>query len=215
LVADRAGSSVKAVAERLGPAADYVVLDMRSREDWAAAVDTCRTQFGAPPDILLNTAGVMVGGLAATAADEDMKFAYGVNVQDLVNGIQAAHPRDEGERLRLHRDDLVDGRSHLRRRQHDAVQREQGRCCGCGPARRWSSVIRYPGQRPHSGSDRHTDVAGAGVTEEFFANMPIPRMGQPRDIAQAALFLAGEESSWITGTKFQIDGGMDAGPVLS
>ena len=37
---------------------------------------------------------------------------------------------------------------------------------------------------------------------------PLGRFGQPLDIAQGALFLAGEESSWITGQCLAIDGGV-------
>ena len=39
---------------------------------------------------------------------------------------------------------------------------------------------------------------------------PLGRFGQPEDIAQAAVFLAGDESSWITGAAFPIDGGYTA-----
>jgi NAD(P)-dependent dehydrogenase (short-subunit alcohol dehydrogenase family) len=39
---------------------------------------------------------------------------------------------------------------------------------------------------------------------------PMGRFGQPDDIAQLALFLASEESSWITGSAFPIDGGYTA-----
>ena len=39
---------------------------------------------------------------------------------------------------------------------------------------------------------------------------PIRRAGQPEDIANAALFLAGDESEWITGTAMLVDGGFMA-----
>ena len=39
---------------------------------------------------------------------------------------------------------------------------------------------------------------------------PLGRFGQPEDIAQAAVFLASDESSWITGAAFPIDGGYTA-----
>ncbi len=39
----------------------------------------------------------------------------------------------------------------------------------------------------------------------------LKRLGQPRDIAKLALFLASEDSSWITGSAFTIDGGILAG----
>jgi NAD(P)-dependent dehydrogenase (short-subunit alcohol dehydrogenase family) len=37
------------------------------------------------------------------------------------------------------------------------------------------------------------------------------RLGSPDDIARAALFLASEESGWVTGTSLTIDGGIMTG----
>jgi NAD(P)-dependent dehydrogenase (short-subunit alcohol dehydrogenase family) len=42
------------------------------------------------------------------------------------------------------------------------------------------------------------------------ANTMLGRIGTPEDIARAALFLASDESSWVTGTNFLIDGGFSA-----
>jgi len=39
---------------------------------------------------------------------------------------------------------------------------------------------------------------------------PLGRFGQPEDIGQAAVFLASDESSWITGAAFPVDGGYTA-----
>jgi NAD(P)-dependent dehydrogenase (short-subunit alcohol dehydrogenase family) len=39
---------------------------------------------------------------------------------------------------------------------------------------------------------------------------PLGRFGQPEDIAKAAVFLASDESSWITGAAFPVDGGYTA-----
>jgi NAD(P)-dependent dehydrogenase (short-subunit alcohol dehydrogenase family) len=41
---------------------------------------------------------------------------------------------------------------------------------------------------------------------------PLGRVGQPEDIANAALFLASDEASWITGINLPVDGGLTAGP---
>lgn len=44
--------------------------------------------------------------------------------------------------------------------------------------------------------------------EKLAATVPLRRLGEPSDIADAALFLAGGMSSWITGTTLVVDGGM-------
>jgi meso-butanediol dehydrogenase/(S,S)-butanediol dehydrogenase/diacetyl reductase len=40
---------------------------------------------------------------------------------------------------------------------------------------------------------------------------PLGRMGEPEDIARAALFLLSDEASWITGIALPVDGGFAAG----
>jgi len=40
------------------------------------------------------------------------------------------------------------------------------------------------------------------------ANIPLQRLGQPKDVAEAALFLASEGASYITGTTLFVDGGL-------
>ncbi|HLJ09547.1 MAG TPA: glucose 1-dehydrogenase [Planctomycetaceae bacterium] len=56
-------------------------------------------------------------------------------------------------------------------------------------------------------------VHGAGLAESDFrrqveAQTPLGRIGQPQDIAPAAVFLASADSDWITGESFYISGGM-------
>lgn len=50
-----------------------------------------------------------------------------------------------------------------------------------------------------------------GIREAFAEGIPIGRIGTARDIANAALFLASEESSFMTGAEMVIDGGFLAG----
>lgn len=51
----------------------------------------------------------------------------------------------------------------------------------------------------------------ATAVQAVAARMPLKRLGTPEDIARAALFLAGDDASWITGAALTIDGGITAG----
>ncbi|MGC1967387.1 MAG: SDR family oxidoreductase [Candidatus Acidiferrales bacterium] len=55
-----------------------------------------------------------------------------------------------------------------------------------------------------------TKEAAEGLKEQFMANIPLGRMGRPEEIASAALFLASNESSYITGIDLPVDGGLVA-----
>ncbi len=49
------------------------------------------------------------------------------------------------------------------------------------------------------------------ITKQLISNIPLRRMGTPEDVANAALFLASDEASFITGVALPIDGGHMAG----
>ena len=56
-----------------------------------------------------------------------------------------------------------------------------------------------------------SDAQVAEVLPTFNALHPLGRNGQPRDVAEAILFLASDQASWITGTVLPVDGGVTAG----
>ena len=53
-----------------------------------------------------------------------------------------------------------------------------------------------------------TDVLKQEVKEEIAKNIPLRRMGTPEDVTNVVKFLAGEQSSYITGQVINVDGGM-------
>jgi 7-alpha-hydroxysteroid dehydrogenase len=57
------------------------------------------------------------------------------------------------------------------------------------------------------------DALSDDVRVEAVANIPMARLGNPRDIAACALFLAAPASAWITGRIIAVDGGVEAPPL--
>lgn len=55
------------------------------------------------------------------------------------------------------------------------------------------------------------DVGGEAAIERRKANTPLPRLGEPSDVAAATAFFASEEAEWITGAQLLVDGGYLAG----
>jgi NAD(P)-dependent dehydrogenase (short-subunit alcohol dehydrogenase family) len=51
------------------------------------------------------------------------------------------------------------------------------------------------------------DSWGEEVTRRVIKGIPLGRIGTPEDVAQAVVFLLGDESSYITGKVLQVDGG--------
>lgn len=51
---------------------------------------------------------------------------------------------------------------------------------------------------------------GDRVKRERLATIPLGRMGRPADIAELAVYLASDESSWLTGAAIPLDGGLTA-----
>ena len=69
--------------------------------------------------------------------------------------------------------------------------------------------IRVNGIRPGIvESELVAGIADPGpVLDDYLACIPLARVGAPADVAEAARFLAGPESAWITGEVFNVDGG--------
>ena len=64
---------------------------------------------------------------------------------------------------------------------------------------------------PMLGTGRDRDANIANISKDI----PMKKMGLPEDVAYAALFLASEESKYITGIELNVDGGILAGSAAS
>jgi 3(or 17)beta-hydroxysteroid dehydrogenase len=58
-------------------------------------------------------------------------------------------------------------------------------------------------------------IDGADDEKQLLANMPLHRFGRPDEVAAVAILLASDEATYITGSEFNIDGGILAGTATS
>ncbi|MER5896643.1 SDR family oxidoreductase [Streptomyces sp. NPDC001876] len=86
-------------------------------------------------------------------------------------------------------------------------------------ARTWANELKGRGVRGNAVSPGPTDTPGlsglvpgpeqAGLRQHLAAHVPLGRLGRPEEIAAAVVFLASEQSSFITGSNLYVDGGMN------
>nr|WP_286131478.1 MULTISPECIES: SDR family oxidoreductase [Actinomycetes] len=217
VVADRPESDGKSVAESLGIHGEFAEVDVRSSSDWAAAVDLSQSRFGTPPDIFVQVAGVMVGGAVDSATEESVRLALDVNAVGNFLGIQAVIPGMKGQRrgsivIVTSMAGVSYGVAGLT--PYSMSKAAASALVQCAALDLGKHGIRVNSVVPGQIDTPMSRNAGVSPDPSFFAKMPIPRVGQPRDVAHAALYLSSDESSWVTGTHLLVDGGMDAGPVL-
>ena len=208
------------VAKDLGDAAHYVHLDVRREADWSAAVAEAESRFG-KLDVLVNNAGVLdMGTLTHDTTLEGYMRVVEINQIGVFLGMRAGIPA----LLRAGGGAIVNTSStnglagyggtiaytaskFAVRGMTKNVALEYGaagiRCNSIHPG-----GVDTPMTRPDDlGGFTDEDQAAAWVMT------PIPRVGQPEEIARMALFLASDESSYCTGAEFVVDGGMTAGTV--
>jgi 3alpha(or 20beta)-hydroxysteroid dehydrogenase len=200
----------------LGDAARYRHLDVRDRAQWEAAAAAAGEAFGATATILVHNAGVMTPGSVTTTKESALDLAFGVNVYGPVIGTQVCTPGmiEAGGGAVVVVSSLASltvGPGFIpyalskaaNARYAQAAARELGEF-----GIRVNSL--HPGgvETPMNSGPDFADLD----KDAWFGRMTIPRIGRPEEIANAALFLASEESSYVTGTQLVVDGGQQLGP---
>lgn len=212
-VREEAGASV---AADIGARADFLALDARSPEAWARAVDAIRERCGGI-DILVNNAGCGIGGGIERETLEGHRQVLDLNVTDVWLGIRAALPAMEAR----------GGGSIVNISSIDGLVGVEGLSTYVGSKFAVTGMTRSLalelGERGIRVNSIHPGIIETPMVAKntgramerlrnAVARQPIPRMGRPEEIANAALFLASDESSFCTGAALVVDGGHIAGP---
>src|SRR3984957_19125261 len=219
VLADVLDDEGAAVATEVGERALYAHLDVRDQGAWEDAIRGATERFGGAPTILVHNAGGMVRGTAEHADEAALRFAFGVNVLGPALGTSACVPgmRAAGGGAIVFVSSIASlsgGGGFLPYASSKAANATYARCAAreLGPLGiRVNSL--HPGgvETPmNSGPD-----FAALDHDAWFGRMPIPRIGRPGEIADALLYLASDESSYVTGASLVVDGGQVLGPATA
>lgn len=193
----------KAVADELGDAARYVHLDVTSPDDWTAAVRTAVAEFGGL-NVLFNNAGIANGATIQRFSLEKWQKIIDINLTGPFLGIRAAADAliaaGGGSIINTSSIEGLRGTSWA----HGYVASKWGLR---GLTKSVAMELAPHGVRVNS---LHPGLIRTPLTDGIPDDMipvPLGRPGLPEDVASFVVFLAGDESSYATGTEFVIDGG--------
>jgi 3alpha(or 20beta)-hydroxysteroid dehydrogenase len=189
VITDILDSEGKEIAASLGANAIYCSHDVRHEDSWAEVVAAAQSAFG-KLNVLVNNAGILHMAPILETSLEDYMRVVETNQVSCFLGMKAVAP---------------------------AMQ-----TAGSGSIVNISSIAGMMGIRVnsiHPGGVATPMVGIDDVNDDTldamagFGSIPIQRIGTPEEMANLALFLASDESSYCTGSEFIADGGLLAGPV--
>jgi 3-oxoacyl-[acyl-carrier protein] reductase len=209
------------VAKTLGPRASFYKVNVADRQAVQAWVDDVAAKYGRV-DVLVNNAGVLRDGtlvkvqegkLVKQMPEADFDLVIGINLKGVFNCTQAVAPymiRQSGGVI-LNATSIVglDGNFG----QTNYVASKAG---VIGMTKVWARElgrynIRVNAVAPGFTATEMVKAMPEKVLEGMKARTPLGRMGEPRDIANAYLFLASDEASFISGVTLRVDGGIVVG----
>ncbi|MDX2699947.1 SDR family NAD(P)-dependent oxidoreductase [Streptomyces ipomoeae] len=217
VVADVLDDRGEALAKEIG--ALYVHLDVSREADWAAAVTAAKDAYGRV-DGLVNNAGILrFNALVDTPLDEFMRVVQ-VNQVGVFLGLKALAPEIEaaggGTIVNTASYTGLTGMAYVgayAATKHAIVGLT--RVAALELARKGIRVNAVcPGAIDTAMSDPGDGASAESIDRLYRKRVPLGRIGRPEEVARLALFLSCDDSSYITGQPFVIDGGWLAGVSL-
>jgi NAD(P)-dependent dehydrogenase (short-subunit alcohol dehydrogenase family) len=196
----------------------FVRHDVSSEQDWARAIELTLSRFGRL-DVLVNNAGVaLAGGVEATTL-EQWRWLMSINLDGVFLGARHAVPvmkRTGGSIVNLSSIEGLIGDPNLA-----AYNASKGGvriftkslaldCAKRGYGIRANSI--HPGyiRTPMVDGYVHIQEDPEAALDALAALHPLGHIGEPDDIAYGVLYLASDESKFVTGAELVIDGGYTA-----
>ncbi len=212
-----------------GGKAHYFHHDVTSEEGWTAAVDEAVSRFGGL-DVLVNNAGIYFNRPMADISLEDWRRMMAINVDGVFLGCRAAMPK-----IRERAGKWRGGGSIINLSSVAGLIGASGGTAyhaSKGAVRLLTKSVALEGAEGETkvrANSIHPAVIdtnmGRDLVGQFSANLgmsdneatelvtmlhPLGRLGMPADIANAVVFLASDDSAFMTGSEVVVDGGFTA-----
>ena len=212
LLTDVADDAGQALADRLGDRASYRHLDVTSEHGWTAVV--AELESGGGWTTLVTSAGAALRRPLADTSVDDLRQLLDLNVIGTFLGVRAAARSMTGPGASIITIASLRGIEATAELgaygASKAAVTLMSRVAALEVAGRGIRVNTIcPGSIATPITDR-PDFDGTDW-EAYVRSIPLARRGTPAEVAQAALFLASDDSAYVTGTELVIDGGTAAG----
>lgn len=223
IVTDINGEAACRVAEAIlekGGQALAIVQDVTSETRWLQVIEQVIEQYGCL-DILVNNAGMALIGSVEDSSLEDWQTTQRVNLDSVFLGTREAiksMKETGGSIINISSIEGIIGEPLVA-----AYNASKGgvriftksaalHCASSGYNIRVNSV--HPGYiatpMVSDAVESMTTDRGRAFQDRILANIPVGKLGEARDIANGVLFLASDESRYMTGSELVIDGGYTA-----
>ncbi len=221
IICDVNQAAGEAALQELGPNASFTQVDVTDRQAVQAWVDGIVASFGRI-DILVNNAGILRDGLLVKVKEgeligqmpeADFDAVVAVNLRGVFNCAQAVAPTmmRQGGGVILNATSVVGLDGNFGQTNYVATKAGV-----VGMTKVWARElgrynIRVNAVAPGFTATEMVMQMPEKILDGMRASTPLGRLGQPRDIANAYLFLASEEASFISGEVLRVDGGIVVG----
>ena len=205
------GRRVAAEIGEAGGQALFVALDVTSESQWRDAIDAAVSSFGRL-DVLVNNAGIGGGGNVEETTEADWDRTMDINAKGVFLGTKTAIPAMR----RSGGGSIINISSQLGIVGVDNSSPQYQASKGAVRLLTKSTAIQYAREGIRANSVHPgpiiTPMTEAGRADQdrhdlTISRIPLGRYGEPEDVAYGVLFLASDESSFMTGSELVIDGG--------
>lgn len=215
-----AGETAAASLASEGLAARFVRHDVTSREQWEEAIAAARA-FGGRVDVIVNNAGIAGLGPIEFLSWEDWRKTLDINLDGVFHGVQLGvrEMKEKGGSIinlasieGLLGEPMVPAYCASKGAVRLLTKSSAAYCATAGYPVRINTVCPGFVETPLlvAAVSKLPPEAAQALQDKVMGRTPMKRMAQPVEVANAVLYLASDESSYVTGSDLVVDGGYTA-----